>query len=192
MSDRKKSWRNKAREYLAIAFGGKCTVCGYDKLISALDYHHLDPKNKDDHISKGMRNGYAWSRIVEEARKCTLICCRCHRELHAGLISLPENYVKFNEEYADIIRLKQIEYDNCPVCNNEKRKRMGHCSLKCAAKQRSFSQRRFHVSVEDLTKQINEKSFEEIGRSFGVSGNAIKKRCKRLGIYLPKRKEGIL
>ena len=27
--------------------GGKCEICGYDKNISALDFHHKDPSQKE-------------------------------------------------------------------------------------------------------------------------------------------------
>lgn len=29
---------------MAIAYkGGKCQICGYDKCVGALEFHHLDP-----------------------------------------------------------------------------------------------------------------------------------------------------
>lgn len=40
---RRKDFKIKAIEYK----GGKCVVCGYDKYIGALDFHHLDPNMKD-------------------------------------------------------------------------------------------------------------------------------------------------
>jgi len=42
--------------------------------------------------------------------------------------------------------------------------------------------RKFQVSKEELSNLMEEKSFCEIGRMFGVSDNAIRKRVKRLGI----------
>ena len=32
--------------------GGKCICCGFDKHYSALDFHHLDPNQKDSNISQ--------------------------------------------------------------------------------------------------------------------------------------------
>lgn len=184
MKDGKKDWRKKAREYLAISFGGKCTICDYDKTIAALDYHHVDPKHKSVELSKAMRNGSAWSKIVEEARKCTIVCCRCHRELHAGVVELPENYAKFNEEYVDVIKLKFKEFDECPCCGEEKPKKQKFCSLECFSKH----SRVFEVSKEELEQLVKDHPYERIGEMFGVTGNAIKKRCKKLEIaLLPKR-----
>lgn len=176
--DHKKTWRTKARELLTEAFGGACTICGYNKCRAALDFHHVDPKQKDALLSIAMRQGYAWASIVEEARKCTILCCRCHRELHANLVELPDNYAKFNEDYLDVIKLRKQEFDNCPICNQEKKKKLHFCSPKCAA----IGQMKFNITKEDLEKLVINNSYEKVGQMFGVTGNTIKKRCQKMGI----------
>lgn len=47
-----------------------------------------------------------------------------------------------------------------------------------------------NVTKEELEELIFEEklSYEEIGRKYGVSGGAIKKRARKLGIELPKRR----
>ena len=47
---------------------------------------------------------------------------------------------------------------------------------------KSCLQRRFEVQKEELERLVKEKSMLEVGRMFGVSDNAIRKRCKRMGI----------
>lgn len=183
--DYKNNWRKKSRKLLAAAFGGKCTVCGYDKTISALDYHHIDPANKDHLLANAMKNGHAWSKIAEEARKCTIVCCRCHREIHAGVTQLPDNYAVFNEEYAEVIKLQQKQFNECPICNELKNKRQDCCSLKCSQEK----QRKFVIEKEELELLIQNNSYEKIGRDFGVTGSAVKKRCKLLGIVLQVRRK---
>ena len=44
---------------------------------------------------------------------------------------------------------------------------------------------------EELERFINEekKSYEELGRYYGVTGTAVKRACERLGIELPKRRK---
>jgi len=66
-----------AFEYL----GGKCRVCGYNRCLSAIDFHHRDPREKDFTISTKM----SWEMIVKELDKCVAVCATCHREVHAGL-----------------------------------------------------------------------------------------------------------
>jgi 5-methylcytosine-specific restriction endonuclease McrA len=67
--------------------GGKCCICGYDKCYDALEFHHLDPSQKDFGLSS---NGHtrSWEKVKEELDKCILVCANCHREIHAHLISV--------------------------------------------------------------------------------------------------------
>jgi len=66
----------------AIAYlGGRCVICGYEKCPAAMEFHHDNPRQKDFTISKVM----SWKRVQAELDKCTLLCCRCHKEVHAGL-----------------------------------------------------------------------------------------------------------
>lgn len=181
--DRKKRWRQRVREYLAAAFGNKCAICGYDACRAAFDYHHVE--DKDQALSVAMRNGYAWAKIVREARKCVLLCCRCHRELHAGVAALPANYPRFNEDYADVMTLRQREFDACPVCGVEKPKKQQYCSRMC----HNGEQKRFDPSREELEQLVASNTYTAVGRLFGVSDNAIKKRCRQLGIKLLPRRQ---
>ncbi|QEG09033.1 HNH endonuclease [Aeromonas phage 4_4572] len=61
--------------------GGKCEKCGYDKFIGALEFHHLNPEQKD--FSLGDK-GYtrSWDKIKDELDKCIMVCSNCHKEIH--------------------------------------------------------------------------------------------------------------
>lgn len=63
--------------------GGCCEKCGYNKCNSALEFHHLDPNEKDFGI--GSYTVLAWDKIKEELDKCILVCANCHREIHEEL-----------------------------------------------------------------------------------------------------------
>lgn len=77
--------RRKKLKQMAIDYkGGSCQKCGYNKCNGALEFHHLDPNEKDFGISaKG--DTKSWERIRVELDKCILICANCHRELHEEL-----------------------------------------------------------------------------------------------------------
>ena len=81
---RRKTIRKMAIEYK----GGKCAICGYEKSINALEFHHFDSGKKDFGISaKGyIRN---WEQVKDELDKCILLCSNCHREVHDGITQLP-------------------------------------------------------------------------------------------------------
>ena len=66
-----------------------CKVCGYSKkthdrfTTAALDFHH-HRKNKKHNVGNMIRDGYSWENILKEIKKCVVICCRCHAELHGS------------------------------------------------------------------------------------------------------------
>lgn len=64
--------------------GGKCCLCNYDTYIGALEFHHLDPKQKDFNVSKARFTKFD-DRVTSELDKCILVCANCHREEHAKL-----------------------------------------------------------------------------------------------------------
>lgn len=63
--------------------GKKCSICGYNKCIEALEFHHRDMSEKEFNISD--RNLVLdWQLIKQELDKCDLVCANCHREIHAN------------------------------------------------------------------------------------------------------------
>ena len=85
------SWRNRKKEELVKYKGGKCEVCGYSRCLKAMDFHHLDPNEKEFTISSKIRG---LDKLYEEVDKCILVCSNCHREIHAGTITLPEQNIR--------------------------------------------------------------------------------------------------
>ena len=75
---------NKERELkikivLLTLRGGCCSVCGYNKNVFALDFHHRNPEEKEfnlAHIS-GITKA-----VLDEIEKCDILCSNCHREHH--------------------------------------------------------------------------------------------------------------
>lgn len=55
-----------------------------------LDFHHIDPNEKDFTISK--HRGKSKENLLKEIKKCVCVCANCHRKIHAGIINL-ENYL---------------------------------------------------------------------------------------------------
>lgn len=77
--------RHKIKEMAIEYKGGCCQCCGYSKSKRALEFHHLDPTEKDFNIShKG--HSRSWERVKKELDKCILLCSNCHAEIHDGLI----------------------------------------------------------------------------------------------------------
>lgn len=79
--------RRKVKQILVEEAGGACQICGYDRCIAALEFHHLVPSEKRFAMS---HRGVARSleRARAEAKKCVLLCGNCHAEVEAGLVEV--------------------------------------------------------------------------------------------------------
>ncbi|MFZ1721883.1 MAG: hypothetical protein WAU07_05255 [Microgenomates group bacterium] len=88
-----KKRRAHLREKAVAESGGKCRICGYKRVITALEFHHKDQTQKDFGLSqRGLTR--SWEKIKIEIAKCILVCANCHREIHAGLLQLPPEMVE--------------------------------------------------------------------------------------------------
>ncbi|MBI2096766.1 MAG: HNH endonuclease [Candidatus Sungbacteria bacterium] len=85
--------RRKKLKEMAIEYkGGKCQICGYKKYSGAFDLHHIDAKEKEFGIAA---KGYtrSWKKVKAELDKCILVCANCHREVEAGITSVPKQHI---------------------------------------------------------------------------------------------------
>ena len=79
--------RRKMKLILVAEAGGRCVLCGYDRCVGALHFHHVDPSTKRFHLSmQGATRSLAVSRA--EMAKCALLCANCHAEVESGLVTL--------------------------------------------------------------------------------------------------------
>ena len=80
--------RRRSKDTLVGEAGGRCAICGYDRCLAALQFHHKDRKTKKFEIGgKGITR--AIDALREEARKCVLLCANCHAEVEAGVTEVP-------------------------------------------------------------------------------------------------------
>jgi len=60
----------------------------------------------------------------------------------------------------------------------------------CSSQVRGKLYQKYTISKEELQILVDTTPFTSIGKMFGVSDNAIRKRCKREGVIIPKREPG--
>ncbi len=81
--DRVAAWRRRAKQALVREAGGRCRLCGYDRCMAALEFHHLDPEQKSFELSlRGVTRSL--DSLRAEAAKCVLLCANCHAEVEVG------------------------------------------------------------------------------------------------------------
>jgi transposase len=80
--------RRKVKLVLVAEAGGHCVLCGYDRCVAALHFHHVDPSSKRFHLSmQGVSRSLAAARA--EMAKCVLLCANCHAEVESEASALP-------------------------------------------------------------------------------------------------------
>ena len=64
--------RRKTKALLVAEAGGRCELCGYDRSVAALHFHHLDPETKSFALSQG---GFTKSWNGCGMRRPSAPCC---------------------------------------------------------------------------------------------------------------------
>lgn len=120
ISDKTKLKRKKSKEKAIEYKGGSCDYCGYNKNSASLEFHHLNPLEKDEHPSKMI--GKDWENLKKEIDKCILLCSNCHREEHQKIddrISLENNFKDFqlSNFSSNILTGKNTGKMSCYMCD---------------------------------------------------------------------------
>lgn len=157
-SEAVKKWRKATKQRMVDAMGGKCQCCGYNRCIESLDFHHLDPSKKDLGFGALRASPRSWLIIVQELRKCVLVCRNCHGEIHFGNLQVPVNYARFDESYVNYKRLI-VPNANTPDYG-----------------------KRIDWSQIDLPTQLKAKSCAVLADELGVTTAAVYYQKKKQGI----------
>lgn len=112
----RKEKRRRLKTEIVTKLGGKCQICGWNKWLSALDFHHVEELNKRQQI----RDKTEIPLCKEfDLSKCIILCANCHRRIHSELKNdketqnqlknlLMENNKKIEAEKASMESLKPI------------------------------------------------------------------------------------
>lgn len=158
-----RAWSRKKE--LIEMMGGKCCRCGYHKNYSALEFHHIDPKNKGFQLDSRHLSNTSMDKIIEEVKKCVLVCSNCHKEIHYP--NSDESVIQ-NKEMTGIRRFSDAENNQstCPVCGKKFTKSRGKifCSRECREKSKGYPSKK---EVEEIYHRLGSK--EKTAKHFGLT-----------------------
>lgn len=83
-SERTIGIKKRHKRVLVAEFGSACNICGYNRHVGALHFHHINPTEKSFTIA----NACGIVKMREEAKKCILLCANCHSEVEAGVTKI--------------------------------------------------------------------------------------------------------
>ena len=184
-----KNSRQKLKLNLLRAHGSQCSICGYNKCTSALEFHHLNSEEKE--FSLGKNTNIATEKALKETKKCILVCANCHREIHADLIDTTNlqssyNSIKAQQILDELAQIKSKTIIYCIDCGAIISEAKAERCVACANIARRVCVR---PEREELKNLIRTTSFVELGRRYGVSDKAIAKWC--VAANLPSKKTEI-
>lgn len=171
--------RGLKRKYEAVlARGGKCEICGYNKNIGVLEFHHRNPDEKEYQIDMRAFSNTSLEKLQKELNKCDLLCANCHRELHH-----PELFLDKVKEIIKDCQKKSFSNSTfsvqiCPVCGKNFKKVKGkiYCSEECRWKDKNYP------SIEEVEEQYKMlHSWEKVAQYFGITRKIIQGIRKRAG-----------
>lgn len=168
-----------------------CGISEWDGKPLRLQVHHINGDHYDNRIENlqllcpnchTQTDTYARHNTIES--KGFKITNRVNEILNNAESSFKPKDVETIKRQIAIKTPKEKKY--CQICGKEI---LGdgekYCSHECAEK----ASRKFEVTPEQLIEDFKEiKSFVGVGRKYGVTDNAIKRRCKKLGVYEEIRK----
>lgn len=111
----------KRKLHLIDLRGSCCEKCGYDKNLSALEFHHKEPGKKESQLDIRTLSNSSMKWILEEFDKCKVLCANCHREEHNPdlEISTARTLSKTAEESILISKKNRVNKPKCCDCGIE-------------------------------------------------------------------------
>lgn len=79
--------KQEVKRLLVKEAGGCCAICGYDRTVVNLVFHHVNPREKSFALASSTTKSLAAYRA--EMEKCVLVCANCHGEIETGLVVSP-------------------------------------------------------------------------------------------------------
>ena len=157
------------KKELVEMLGGKCSVWGYNKNYAALEFHHKDPDEKSFPLDGRHLSNTAMETIIDEVKKCVLLCSNCHKEIHyPGLNSDKiDSLVTKNKSLFEDKTKKSV----CPVCGEKFNAEKGkiYCSAECRKKSKSYPEK-----SEVLAKYEELKSQQKVAEYYGLTRKIIR------------------
>ena len=166
-----KSQRRK-KLFAVEQFGGKCQICGYNRCVNALQFHHINPEDKL-HAPSDVIFKQTWEVAFEELKKCILVCANCHAEIHYKELLLDSRQF-----------ILPVFEKHCKKCDKKfetKNPTSVFCGTLCSTQS--------HMKVKETPTEYHLRilidrgySWDRIGKEYGVSGNAMRKWGKKFNL----------
>lgn len=90
--------RNEWYLYFKSVGKDRCSLCGYKRCWAVIEFHHVNPLEKETEIAIRMIHKIT-DVDKKEVAKCIALCANCHRELHYLENCKNGSHIKSETEY---------------------------------------------------------------------------------------------
>lgn len=168
----------KRKLYFIELKGGKCEICGYDKNIAALEFHHINSNEKSFNLDARTLANSKIEKLEEELNKCMVVCSNCHKEIHNENhnMAIVKELIENNSHILN--EVKEVKY--CKDCGKIllSENISGYCNI-CLPK---HTRKANIPSMEELNELLKNNSLNKIGKMYGVTHGIVKKWAISYGI----------
>lgn len=157
--------------------GGKCERCGYSKNICALEFHHINPDEKEFQLDARRLSNTHIDKLKKEVDKCMLLCANCHREIHHPEFSegeLEKLLELYESKNVKVLESKR-RMSTCPVCGKEFEWANGKtfCSPECREASKHYPDK------EEIRQKYQElKSQQKVADYYHLTRRVIQRLLK--------------
>jgi hypothetical protein len=169
----------KRKMHLINLRGGKCEICGYDKNLAVLEFHHIEKDSKEAQLDQRKLSNSSMEFIMTEFEKCQVLCANCHRETHFPDLELDKVRKKiseFNLEQSERwINFVKPKINNCIDCGCE----ISKWGKRCQSCNQKNLRKVDRPDIDVIIEKVKEQGYSAVGREYGVSDNAVRKWIKQ-------------
>ena len=159
----------KRKLYLIDLRGSCCEKCGYNKNISAFEFHHKDSSQKESQLDMRKLSNSTMEWIMKEFEKCLMVCANCHREIHNDDLTLSKVRETVKEVEDSALKIKEAQGCKCQDCGVEINYTYARCKI-CADKAKRKIER---PDLLNLKKELDENGVTWCANKYNVSRNTI-------------------
>ncbi len=161
----------KRKVELIEMMGGCCENCGYNKNVSGFDFHHIDPTKKEYQLDMRKLSNTRMDKLLEEVKKCKLLCANCHRELHSPDLELTmvKELIKNVDE--SVLESKPIGKPKCVDCNCE----INYTYKRCKDCNDIFRRKVERPDLKVLLAEIETNTKKWCADKYGVTPSTIRR-----------------
>lgn len=168
----------------------ECNCCGEKNIkFLTIDHSNNDGAKHRREVHHSGLCGWLIRNNFPSGFQILCINCnwaRAHNKEHICPHKMKPSFYNDELEFLETFRNKQPNKKKEQERLRLKKKEEG----KILAEKNRISKRKYvHPSPEELKKLISKNSISEIGRTFGVSHNAIKKLARKYGLVPPAKKK---